>query len=226
MNKQLRADAYIRSTLPVLYLTMRRHGDSFLSDDGHGHTVTRTGALGYLDGKYFDGTDDKLDLGNPSVLQITGDLTLIGWCRTTANGTNGEQTIISKSDSTGSERGYWLGLDNGKPKMYVTSDGATESSIRAVGTRNDDAWHMLAGAFLRSSRIDVYADGVLQAVNLATGSPPASIKNSAANAYIGYFLNAVANYFTGTIGDIIIYPRFLSATEIARLYLATSWRFR
>lgn len=184
----------------------------FNSVDPYKHLCTRTEGTWGTQGITMDGTNDFIDVGNPTVLQITGAITVGAWIKTTSL-----NRTLAKWATTGNQRQFEL-----QTRYWViTTNGITEI-YREYGTLvRDGAWHHLVGTFYPSTNLDIYIDGALDNGALG-GVIPATLFNSSANVYIG---RMEASYYTGIVDQVMIYNRMLTAGEIAHIYNTTKGRY-
>ncbi len=98
----------------------------------------------------------------------------------------------------------------------VSGDGTTIISYRstAAAMPADGTWHHIAATYDGSS-IVLYKDGAVLPGSVLAGSIPASLYNSSANLENRYTTN---NFTTGTMDNIRVYNRALSAAEILEIY--------
>ncbi len=180
----------------------------------YGATWTK-GSYGY--GLYFDGTDDYVDCGNDSSLDITDEITIELWI----NSDTEKSLIIGKGGN------YWTA----KYTIYYISQGAFEFSIYTdetghsrlgdgVPSVSPNVWHHIVGTYTNGSQ-KIYIDGVMTNEKTATGS----IETNSSDIYIaqGYIDEWV--YFNGTIDEVRIYDRAWTADEVLSYYNATKGRF-
>ena len=87
-KRERKAESYILSTLPVLYISGRRDfqggTQQFLSDDAYGRLCTVTGVLWTGQGYKFDGIGDKITVPVPSL--ANSDFTIGCLAKRTATG--------------------------------------------------------------------------------------------------------------------------------------------
>jgi hypothetical protein len=174
---------------------------------GNGNTGTLTNGPTWVQGKRgkavsFDGTDDYLDLGTPSASAFgTGDFTLSLWAKTSTS------NFLTLMGSFNNGPWYLSVGDGSAPGVLQFYDG---NYIKSTITWNDGAWHLLT-VKRSSGNLYLYIDGV------SAASPVASSVNYAAAATrIGAIPNGY--YFNGSIDEVRIYNRALSAEEIQLLY--------
>ena len=189
---------------------------SGLGNDGtvNGPTV----AQGLHGGCYsFDGSDDRIDLGDPVGLQMTGSMTLMGWMNhdSPADSTL-QRVIIGKGAGTGN-RGY---------DLYYTKNAQSTLVFRVASDLNtlithavningiDGAWHHLAGVYNASAQtMRVYIDALEVGTTKTAGVPSSQFSNNSTNAFIGY--SSVANnYLDGFLDKPKIFNRALTEAQI------------
>ena len=163
----------------------------------------------------FNGSSQYINVGgNSGVLNITGDITLSVWVKTTTTGTF---MILNKTSGAGTN-GYEIYLNDGgttpgQPTFRINSVSSTNGVTSSV-TVNDGRWHIVTGT-LSGLNAKIYIDGVLQGSNTIT---TATLSNSSASFEIG--ARAGSLFFPGSIDEARVYNRALSAAEVAALYRA------
>ncbi len=156
---------------------------------------------------------------NQASLNISGNITLAAWIKTTVT-TNTTQYIIKKSNgSTGNSAGYELSLaSTGKVFFRFFSAG---NVINRVDSSDNypltSTWIHVAGTF-DGATMRIYINGIEKGT-LATTNP---IGVNALNLGIGSQPDGTTSNFKGQIDDVRIYNRALNATEIGQLFNGTS----
>lgn len=157
----------------------------------------------------FDGTGDAVDLGQPSVLDITSQITLSGWFKSSAS--SNTQTIIGKSDDS-SNFAYMLYVDtSNNARLQLSTDGT--GYLEAAGTTNvvDGAWHYITGTY-DNTDAHIYVDGKLEGTS-EIGGDLHSAPNE--NVYIGAHVEGtLTDFITGTIDDVRIYDYVRTPAQI------------
>lgn len=168
----------------------------------------------------FNGTDSYVDAGNSTELQITGDITVSAWFKSTYNG-SGSVMIANKGyygNGTISWQLYLRGSGGGVGFDYYGGNTvATRVYAQHTVAQNDGQWHHLVGVKSGSSSI-LYLDGAQVATGVGT---QASIYNSSENVTIGASSNNASN-FDGSIDEVAIFNKALSLSEVELIYNATN----
>ena len=172
----------------------------------------------------FNGTDDYVDLGNDTSLRTTGDLSNFTWIKTISS----TGIIVSKFDTGANERSWIHRILSDVYTVKITDDGQTEGAgnSKVYGssiTINDNQWHHVGFTFDASeSTLSIYVDGVNDASpTLTQDAAITSIFDSPnTELLVGARQNSAAKtvFFDGSISDVRIYDRALTAEEIGDLY--------
>jgi glucose/arabinose dehydrogenase len=194
-------------------------GPTIGDSSGNGLTGTITGATWTTTGKYgkalsFNGSTDFVDLGNPVPLQITGSMTWSAWVYPTGTPADDGQ-IIAKSSGQGGGWQFKTSPDTGPHTFGVgISSSATANVQRYSNTvRALDTWYYVTGVYNAGAQtLDIYVNGVLDNGVLRGGPIPSSQVDSTQGVTIGR--RSGGFYFQGTIDELRIYNRALSAAEV------------
>ena len=98
----------------------------------------------------FDGSNDYIGCGSDSTLNITGNITLSAWIKTSED----DHTIIGKWDNTDGD-GYKLYILSGGTVRFNTNNGYRPSTTSV----NDGVWHHIAGTWDGTNGY-IYIDGI------------------------------------------------------------------
>ena len=197
----------------VLYLPLYQpDGASLASKDIHGHPCTVTGATWTPQGRKFDGTDDLISIGSPSVVNPgTKGITVSYWiCPLSTTGSyighvnlssatmnsrfqtvfhDGNLQVYTK-DSSWHNTGMTLGLNEWTFVTWTRAGGTLSLNLNGI----DTGWSMAHTGSL----------GPMTAITVGRH----------------------ANTLNGMMGEVWIYQRGLSPMESQRNYLATKWRYQ
>ena len=207
---------FISPLKPVGSWSFEEGGDTtaYDSSGNNNHGTLKNGPT-WTDGQInkalsFDGTDDYVDIND---FQLGGEITVEGWIYPKShqywqrlldfgNGPASDNIVFAASQGT-----------TGQPLLdvYVGSTYYRASSSDPI-TLN--SWHHLVGV-LGGKKVKLYVDNVLKAD--VTG--PAGLNNLIrTNNFIGKSNWSADSYFKGSIDEVRIYNRALSAEEIKRHY--------
>jgi len=155
----------------------------------------------------FDGVNDYFNAGNPTELQITGELSISLWFKTsTTPATSGY--LISKGVSPYTSRNFAIWFSNNNT-VRAAVNGVSGLVTSPASNYNDDNWHHCVFTFTPSTSTILYIDG--SAVVTNTTSIPSAITNNTSNLEIG---KNVSEYFTGEIDEVAIFDTALNAGQI------------
>ena len=197
---------------------------------GNGNTGILEGSPSYVGGKINQaislvGTSSQFvetttNFGNGESLN---KLTLTCWFNTAAKGGQSIIGVNASKDgsSTTNDRTIYVGTD-GKVRGYAYSPASAYNVVSSGATTyNDSAWHHAALVIVFGGVLALYVDGAL-AQSISLGS---NLYNNGANSYwimgrngANSGTDSAAGYFTGSIDDVRIYNRALSAGEILAIY--------
>ena len=173
-----------------------------------------TWTTGVIDGGLRFSGYGWVNVPDSASLDISGDqVTVSTWYRPSTNDTsiNINSQIVAKWLGTNSAYalGYGLTPNHIWFGVYTGSNGVAHgpTAVDEVGK-----WHHIAGVY-NGSEVIVYIDGVAGAVTNHTGS----IYNSSKPLRISGYANGWRPLH-GTVDDVRIYNRALSAEEIQQLY--------
>ena len=169
----------------------------------------------------FDGVDDYVDCGNDESLNITDAITIEAWVYQTSSA--GRQDIARKGYNRACFEFdvYVSDISLG----YTYSNGDWECLISTSDIITLNTWHHVVGT-IKGDVVSLYHNGILLVSQSVTGANLRDNGNTA--ACIGYDCNN-AQYFNGTIDEVRIYNRALSAEEVRYHYNhggpVASWNF-
>ena len=189
---------------------------------GLGNTGTLQPALGptWTTGRVggalsFDGVDDRVNVPNHTSLNITNAITIEAWVNTTLTLVDFNPTIVAKG-----------------VHAYLFTIGAyTQATPRVTGFLfingvwrflrgntpiNDGNWHHVVMTY-NGSHLSVYRNGILDATPLAVSG---SINIDLRPLNIGHYAGT-NGHFRGSIDEVRIYNRALSAAEVMANFNAT-----
>ncbi len=170
----------------------------------------------------FDGVDDCVDAGSPSALNITGALTLSVWVRPNSSALN--RGVVTKATVGGSSASDQYRIyDSGSNKFSLALENAALGSNLVVQTASNavpnNTWSHIVGVYDGVDTAKIYLNGAL--VNTTTIAGYGALNSSGKNFEIGNSHGSNkcnGSVFDGSIDDVRVYNRALTATEVASLY--------
>jgi parallel beta-helix repeat protein len=178
-------------------------------------TQTDSGKFGK--GFTFDGTDDYISITDSSSLDITGEeITLAMWVYP-ITGENHTQ-LLRKYASGG---GYLMNYPNtGIPNVAIYN-GSTYQIQSMGGPLPLNEWSFLVGTYDSTDSMIMYYNGILNESSPATRGEIATSSGGA--LYLGYqgWQGSDNQKLNGSLDEVMIFNRSLSAEEILSLYNAT-----
>ena len=205
----------------VLYLPLYQLGGaSFMSKDAHGHLCTVAGALWRPNGRYFDGTDDKIVSASHAALATVNAFTWEIWLNPSSISTLRTAIQVTGGVNKGGSININQGGNGEMQGWFYGTDAAWHGTPGTVVLTVDNFHHLVVT--YDKQNFKEYADGIFQDENAYTVSVAVAATQS---AYIGED-RIGANDFTGIVGEARVYNRALTPQEIQHNYLATKWRYR
>lgn len=165
----------------------------------------------------FDGAGDALAIAYNAAMNVSA-LTAIARI-TTTHAAGGLISIVSHANATGDDRSWALVVDNGDISGLVHDAGTPADRKRYVGSAvNDGASRVVAMTF-DGTDLALYVDGAAETgVTKTDDDPIADLHPSTTDMLVGgWMVTTPALLFDGTVDDVIVLNRALSAAEIATL---------
>ncbi len=199
------------------------------SGNGNTGTLTTSGSTlpQWVPGKFgtalsFDGSTDYVSV--PSI-SLGGDVTFSAWVKLNSNSVsnwvvpviakglfgadaNGDMNISLQTPSSATQTGTanW---------SFVVFNGASNTEIQDPVSASTGAWTLIVGV-KQGTTISLYKNGVLVA---SSGSASGAFSNSSHATEIGAYPGQESTTaLNGSIDDVRVYNRALTATEVAGLY--------
>jgi len=158
----------------------------------------------------FDGVNDYVNISSSASLNIMNTITVEAWYYRKSN------TQDSAIAYKGGAYGFFDELAGGGALKFVLFIGGQQSYTFTQPSLNN--WHHIVGTY-NGSVVNVYVDGIV--VN--TTNKAGTITTTSNNLQIGTLSNAA--YFNGSIDEVRIYNRSLTANEIYELYASNLMKF-
>lgn len=168
----------------------------------------------------FNGSSHYIDCGTG--VALTGAFTIATWLKistvTTAQRTMGTFHV----DSSSVYRGVFLQMgDTGYPYVALGLGAAFSQCYRVAETDIDnDTWWHVATVFDPSTRLDMFLNGAISNGTINGAIPSSFTASSQPFRIQAYNNNGTLFYGRGSLADVRVYNRALSAGEIASIYHA------
>lgn len=158
----------------------------------------------------FDGVDDYVDCGNGSSLNITGDLSVSIWIKTT--GVSGNHVIFAKHSLPSNIANYEGYL---KGTAIYWWDGAAERSTGLTVSSN--IWNNIT--YVRSSSL------VTAYINYSVSGSVGVISQGPVSGNLTIGKDQNSQNFQGNIATVHIYNKALSSSEVLQNFNAIKGRY-
>ncbi len=183
--------------------------------NNHGTIYGASWTSGKVNGALsFDGTKEYVDCGNNETLDPTQGATIEAWVKFNQL-PSAAKHIMSIAGRSGSGTDLDLQTEtDDKFKFYI--DGSKLAVSNTVAETNK--WYHIAGTYQANNYIKIYVNGVLEkttSIGVTRGTNPN-------NFSIGPSLIFPGRFFNGTIDEVKIFNRALSAGEIGAEYMHVS----
>jgi len=165
----------------------------------------------------FNGTSNYISTTNSYV--NPSSISISSWFKTTTTTGGALVGFSSLQTGTGGNRDRFLYMTNAGILYFAVAPGAVKKYISTTTAYNDGNWHQVI-ATLGSGGMKLYVDGVLAASDLSVTSAETTTGYwRLGHSDISTWPNESSSYFfQGTLDDMIIYHRELSASEVGILY--------
>jgi hypothetical protein len=186
----------------------------------NGVSLGATGALTVTGDKAvsFDGSNDHVDLGDVYDFTGTASFTVSCWFDRTAVNAGLWRRIIGKNNGIGTREGWALGI---APSTAGTAQRVQFSRFSAGSADVLDAttatvagtWYHVAASY-DGVTMRLYLNGVLE----ASVASSRSMVNTTHPLRIGNISDTAAEYFAGSIDEVAVFGRALTADEVKEAY--------
>jgi len=186
--------------------------------NGVGFTSSNNGSF------VFDGSNDVIDLGDNFDMGLS-NYSFCTYFKATSNVSN-LQGIFSKSIATNAASRYALFIQSGKIYPFMSMGGADVNTPSSL-TISTNTWYHVVTVYDRTDKVTLYINGNFDSATTISQFI-ANDFQATHNFRIGSYSDASNNaayFLTGSIPQLQIYNRALSATEVMQNYNATKGRF-
>ena len=182
-----------------------------------GNNGTLVGGAGFATGEVgqafsFNGTSGYVSIpDSPSLDSFTNSVTIELWLKVNRLTTNPDWVwIVTKGNSS-----WELQCTVYAKTVTFNASGTSNTSLNGNRNINDGQWHHVAGVY-DGTNMFIYVDGTLDASQPSTGL----IAQNSYPVEFGQNAEAPRAIFNGSMDEVSLYHRALSASEIAAIYNA------
>lgn len=204
-------------------------GTTAADSSGNGNTGTLVNSppwttSGKINGALtFSGATQYLDAGDTASLRLAGSWTIAGWVNLSALPASANLFVLAGKDGGSGHTNYQIDVDNGGIAAglgwavnFNTAASSTNHFAKYVTSISTGTWYHVAGIYDSAAQtLTLYLNGNAVASQSVAGFAP----NSTSGKTMQIGAEPLNNFPTsGTLDDVRVYNRALSASEIWRLY--------
>jgi len=211
---------------PILSLPMNEGTGTTTADaSGNGSNGVLQNGPTWTTGKFgtgvkFDGSNDTVYVSSPTALNtVKTGVTVSAWVYRNAT-QSGDVSVVSREVGTTYYEHYYLGFKDGKYQWFVNTTSGY-SNMGLGGTAPVGQWVHMVGTY-DGSTVRFYVNGVQQYSTPQSGTFPTDTTGLTIGASHNDASHVAGEAFNGSIDEVTLYARALSAQEVSQLYQATS----
>jgi len=178
----------------------------------------------YLGAYEFDGNDDYYTLSDTTLdFGTNKDFAVSFWIQ--FNKATANERVLGNFIS--SPRGGWfIDFSSGKPRFFTRQGAADDYIITANNAIKTQDWNHIVFSVDRDKNITIYVNGSSVASSLAGNLSGLGNDISSAGAlFLGKRYDESGAFFNGTLDDIVIFNRTMTAEEVLQIYNGSKARF-
>lgn len=219
---QYDADAYYKyfqveeGSSATDFVNGTRSQNTLLNDlSGEGNTGTLTNGAGFNEAGYFDfdGVDDKVSVGNPTSLNFATDMSCEVVFKRSSNAVTNLRLLSKGGGGASTNQNGFSYFGSNTSIAFACTNNAVRN-IQSTTITTDKWYHVVGIIDQTSNKQRVWLNGVL--TNDATLSGTGTMVGNA-DFNIGMFGNSSLPW-EGSIGDVKIYDKALSESEVKQNY--------
>ncbi len=213
-----------KQTLPGLVARWSAEGSA--NDSVGGNDGTLVGGVDFTPGRTgkafnFNGKDSYVTVPSSPAVKMTGPFSIEGWVkytRTSGIGDDNALVLIAKGVDAYRTIDWALGISRTQKLRCHAQLGISWYILDCATTLNFGVWHHVAMVY-DGSYLQGYVNGALDGKGRVIGILKATDEPLKLGAYAA---GVTAGLFPGTLDEVSLYNRALSAEEIQAIYKASS----
>lgn len=218
---QYELSSFATPYIPTTTATGSRSNTQAIVDLTGNNTITATSLTYASDNTFSFNGSSNLVISPENSIMNTNTPTVEVWVKTAALSQSGfwfEKGQVNTSYALFQEGAniVWRTVNSGSPPY----DNLLATTASYLST---SAWAHIVGTYTSGAK-RLYINGVQVASNAATGTIATNANGCSIGAY-GGFNGAHSYYYNGSIGNVKVYNRALSATEVAQNFNALRGRY-
>lgn len=191
-----------------------------LSGNGNNATLTNGPVFSNVNNGIitFDGVND---FAQTSLFDADNSKTFSAWFFPTSVAANNSTALMRGRDNSGTGWNLRIGFNSATGDRYRASAviGATAYDAFATGA-SLNTWVHLTGVYIAGTSIDLYVNGILRTT---TATPTGALRTSTAGW--GVATSSATTFNAQSNGEVLVYDRVLSQSEIWQNFNATRARY-
>lgn len=164
----------------------------------------------------FDGADDYINCGSPSI-SLSGGLSYEIWVKLNAN--NRQQGFFGINNFPTFITNFWMNTDN-KMRLEIGVNDISSPSVYGTTQLNTTQWYHVAGTIQNGGNFILYINGVIENQT----SFLKTLTSTSGLIIVGSYNNS-AFFSNSLISNTKIYNRALTSQEVLQNYNALRSRF-
>lgn len=162
-------------------------------------------------------TTYSVNCSNASKFNVTSGLTISAWVY--LNGTSTEKAIVAKWSGSQTQDQYILMTNSSNKVLFaIGTPTVSASGIASNSTLNASTWYHIVATWDNTGTHKIYINGVLDKTSTLTNFTTINT-STALPLYIGKSGdNFAPRLMNGSVDDVLLYNRALSASEIQQIY--------
>ncbi|MFH1396744.1 MAG: LamG domain-containing protein, partial [archaeon] len=158
----------------------------------------------------FDGIDDQVDFGNDNSLNLSEQITISFWVK---SDNPNDPSALTKYVTKGKQVSWEFRAGAGSRLDFAVRNDTADIEVDSGVIVKDGIWYHIVGTMDSSSNVSIYVNGILKETTEFSGTWQTTTQPVRAG-----WGDTSTRFFNGSIDDIMIFNRTLTAQQILALY--------